>query len=126
MKRITQEERAFAEKVAEVLEETHKATKFQLALIVQALGADVVKALLKETLQIEQNGGVMLPDGSRRRTPGGVFFDLVKKRYAGKVPREVMMHHLFIKLPSSKPQKRPMNRPPVKRKPVRQVERKAS
>src|SRR5207247_2619716 len=27
--------------------------------------------------QIEEHGGEMLPDGSRRRTPGGIFFNLV-------------------------------------------------
>ena len=32
----------------------------------------------RATQEIEAAGGLMLPDGSRRRTPGGVFFHLVR------------------------------------------------
>jgi hypothetical protein len=36
--------------------------------------------VLVEANAIERNGGMMLPDQSRRRTPGGVFFALARKR----------------------------------------------
>ena len=52
-----------------------------LYVVVKALGSEQALALLQETLQIEANGGMMLPDGSRRRTPGGVFFLLVKTNW---------------------------------------------
>src|SRR5205807_284817 len=59
------------------------ATQLQLspiAMYVQQSRIDVfsqpthAKELLNMTLQTEEHGGLMLPDGSRRRTPGGVFF----------------------------------------------------
>jgi len=42
------------------------------------LGADQARTFLTQTQEIEAAGGLMLPDGSRRRTPGGVFFHLVR------------------------------------------------
>lgn len=49
-----------------------------LQVVVKALGSEPALALLQETLSVEANGGMMLPDGSRRRTPGGVFFFLAR------------------------------------------------
>jgi hypothetical protein len=43
---------------------------------VWALGQTATQRFYEQTLQIEQNGGMMLHDGSRRRTPGGIFFHL--------------------------------------------------
>lgn len=105
---MNSDQRVFVEKVADMLGEHHPATKFQIQLIARTLGREQVMALLKETLALENAGGVMLPDGSRRRTIGGVFFDLVKKRYGEKLPREVNMYHTYIKLPIRKPQGRRM------------------
>ena len=34
---------------------------------------------MQETLRIEQNGGMRIASGTRRRTPGGVFFFLVRQ-----------------------------------------------
>jgi hypothetical protein len=52
--------------------------------IVKRLGTETALAFLAETQQLEAQGGLMLPDGSRRRTPGGVFFYLVKQRISTK------------------------------------------
>ncbi len=52
-----------------------------LQVVVKALGLEVTLALLQETLYVEAHGGMMLPDGSRRRTPGGVFFFLAKTHW---------------------------------------------
>ena len=47
-------------------------------VIVKYLGTDQALAFLHKTLEIEQKGGMMCADGSRRRSLGGVFFYLVK------------------------------------------------
>lgn len=62
--------------IAGALGETEFAPRANITNIVQALGRTQARALLAKTLEIEANGGMMLPDGSRRRTPGGVFFHL--------------------------------------------------
>jgi len=52
---------------------------------VQHLGAEAALALLQETLAAEAQGGMMLPDSTRRRTPGGVYLYLAK----GRIPYAV-------------------------------------
>lgn len=56
------------------LKETDPGARIRIHQIVKALGIKQSLALLEETLQIEASGGMMLPDGSRRRTPGGIWF----------------------------------------------------
>jgi PHAX RNA-binding domain len=63
------------------LGETEARVRNLIKDIVRVIGTTVTLAVYEETLEVEQNGGLMLPDGSRRRTPGGVFFTLVKTRY---------------------------------------------
>src|ERR1700694_152526 len=62
--------------IADRLGETVIGARAQIKRIVQVLGRSQALALLEETLRVEENGGIMVPDGSRRRTPGGVFFHL--------------------------------------------------
>jgi PHAX RNA-binding domain len=50
---------------------------------VRELGVDEALAVLAETLAIEEGGGMLTTDGSRRRTPGGVFLHLVRQRVHG-------------------------------------------
>ena len=54
-----------------------------LSAVAGEIGMDRFEALLQETLAIEDAGGMMLGDGSRRRTPGGVFFFLARKAMTG-------------------------------------------
>jgi hypothetical protein len=63
--------------ITQTLGETGHVAQQQIQRIVWALGPTAAQSMLEQTLQIEQNGGMMLRDGSRRRTPGGVFFHLV-------------------------------------------------
>ncbi len=72
--------RATAATIAQELGETQSVPINQIRRIVQRLGPEAALAVLEETKQIEAQGGLMLPDGSRRRTPGGVFFFLVRQR----------------------------------------------
>jgi hypothetical protein len=49
-----------------------------LRRVVRVLGETRAQAVLEETLTIEAAGGLLIADQSRRRTPGGVFFHVVK------------------------------------------------
>ena len=62
--------------IADQIGETQAGPRAQIVQIVRALGRTQARALLDQTMQIEENGGMLVPDGSRRRTPGGIFFSL--------------------------------------------------
>ncbi|XP_034107125.1 phosphorylated adapter RNA export protein [Drosophila albomicans] len=49
-----------------------------LVRVVEILGLEVPLELYKETQRIEADGGMMIKNGRRRRTPGGVFLFLLK------------------------------------------------
>lgn len=46
--------------------------------VVNVLGRDLPIKLFKETQKIESDGGMLIVNGMRRRTPGGVFLFLLK------------------------------------------------
>lgn len=64
-----------ADILAEALQEPNRPL---LTKVLRTVGEDRCRALLADTLQCEANGGMLTRDGTRRRTPGGVFFQLVK------------------------------------------------
>ena len=64
--------------IAERLGETEAEPLQLLHKVVKKLGPEQALAFLKETQEIEAQGGLLLPDGSRRHTPGGVSFYLVR------------------------------------------------
>src|SRR3712207_8553152 len=69
-----------ADQIAQALGETTPVPRGQIRRIVQRLGPEAALGFLQEAQAVEETGGLMLPDGSRRRTPGGVFFFLVRGR----------------------------------------------
>jgi hypothetical protein len=64
--------------IAESLKETDELPRKQIGEIVEVLGPDASLALLAETRRVQDEGGVAVRDGTRRRTDGGVFFSLAK------------------------------------------------
>lgn len=76
---------ALARAVAVVLGETMPPPIRIITRIVDRLGPDRARAFLGQALTVEAQGGLTLPDGTRR-TPGGVFFFLV--RTSAEVSRE--------------------------------------
>jgi hypothetical protein len=66
--------------IVEALGETAGRAEDQIRRIVRPLGPEQALALLARTEEVEAAGGMLVPDGSRRRTEGGVFFRLVKDR----------------------------------------------
>ena len=91
--RLTDEEKQFADFVITCLDEQDKTAQWQIRQIVQALGHVRVLQLMRETLEIEQNGGMLTMDGERRRTPGGTFFVLCKRYHKYQV------QHIFSPRP---------------------------
>ncbi len=76
---MSPEAQALAAQLAAALGETEPQPMEQIARAVDRLGAERARAFLAQVQEIEAGGGRMLPDGSRRRTPGGLFFLLLRQ-----------------------------------------------
>jgi hypothetical protein len=87
--------------IARTLGEVDETPLSQIAAIVRVLGDQAALGLLKEAVEIERGGGMLVPDGTRRRSPGGVFFQLAR----GKLPHEEKKAIFFRegKTPASQP-----------------------
>ncbi len=70
--------RAIAGEIAAQLGETDPEPARLIVRALRLLGEEQVQAIVARALEVEASGGMMLPDGSRRRTPGGVFFYLLR------------------------------------------------
>ncbi|XP_070598944.1 phosphorylated adapter RNA export protein [Erythrolamprus reginae] len=67
------------EKVAdEIAYRLHEPKKDLMVRVVKIIGKKKSIELLMKTSEVEQNGGLLIMDGSRRRTPGGVYIYLLK------------------------------------------------
>ena len=68
------------QQIAAALGETHQGPVGQIERFDRLLRVEWAQTVLRETLAVEAQGGLMLPDGSCRRTVGGVFFYLARQR----------------------------------------------
>jgi len=91
------------ETLAEVLQESNMALLTQVLTI---LGPDRTSTLLIETLHCEANGGMLTKDGTRRRTPGGTFFQLVRQQAQPQERRQLFLH-LAPQQGRTQPQRQP-------------------
>ncbi len=82
-----------AMRIANALGEKESGPRAQVARVVRVLGIERAQALYEQTLAVETAGGMMLPDGSRRRTPGGVFFKLVRDNASKEERRAIFPWH---------------------------------
>ena len=64
-----------APQLAESLQEPNTAL---LSKVLRLLGQERCSAILTDALTTEASGGMLTKDGTRRRTPGGTFFQLVR------------------------------------------------
>ena len=76
---MSPEAQALAVEITNMLGETAPDPVGQIARAVDRLGPAQARAFLARVQEIEAGGGRMLPDGSRRRTPGGLFFLLLRQ-----------------------------------------------
>ena len=101
---ISRMDRAKAVKtIAQKLGEVEREPLKKLKAVVKILGPDKALALSEKALEVEQQGGMMTQDGTRRKTPGGVFFYLVRGRNNKRV------HKLW---PQRKPEPATPDTPP--------------
>lgn len=64
--------------VEEIITKLNEPARALIRRIVIVVGVERAKALLQQTLAIEAAGGKMTIDGTRRKTPGGVFISLAR------------------------------------------------
>jgi hypothetical protein len=95
------------EQLAAVLQEPKVAL---LRQVLRTLGQDRTAVILTDTLQCEAAGGMRTKDGSRRRTRGGVFFQLVKERVTAHERRR-LFPHLAPRPSQGQPQSQPQGQP---------------
>ncbi len=70
--------------IARQLNETEKQALLQLRRTIRIMGEGMARDVLRQTLELEAHGGMLTNDGTRRRSPGGVYFQLVKQRIGQK------------------------------------------
>jgi hypothetical protein len=78
MTKLSEETQALAQEIAEKLGETEQKPLEQIQLIIDLVGADFAKQKLDKALEIEQQGGLMVHRGARKRTLGGIYFYIIK------------------------------------------------
>jgi hypothetical protein len=64
--------------VEEITRTLHEGNRSLIHRIVLVVGVDRARALLQQVLAIEAAGGRMTLDGTRRKTPGGLFISLAR------------------------------------------------
>jgi hypothetical protein len=70
--------------IAAQLDETAPGARATIWRTVRTLGPERAQAFVAQALEVEANGGMVIPDGSRKRTLGGIFFYLVRTRVSDK------------------------------------------
>lgn len=73
-----------AMEIAQQLGEPHYGMML-IDTLIRKSSPEFVEEVLKAALECEANGGMMVHNGSRRRTPGGVFFYMAKGRLAPEI-----------------------------------------
>lgn len=79
----------FIQDLAAQLGETDEEPIQLLTAVVENCGVDFARQLLQETVEIEAQGGLMIKNGERRRTTGGVFFYLARGRITHRLRNKI-------------------------------------
>lgn len=86
-----EEVEALVTEISQTLSEENVA---QLKTAIEIIGLERARTCLSKAIEIEENGGMMIISGKRRRTPGGVFFYMVRTD-ASKDERRIIFPDLF-------------------------------
>lgn len=78
--RLTDSQQQAVRELAGALGESAYGPVKQIVRVVRVQGEAFAREMLAETLKVEAAGGMTVENGKRRRTPGGVFFYLVRGR----------------------------------------------
>lgn len=72
-----------AGEIAAQLGETESSVRWQIGRALRIIGEERTRAFVAQARAVEAAGGMMLPDGSRRHTVGGLFFRLMREQLMG-------------------------------------------
>jgi CspA family cold shock protein len=101
-----------AAQLAADLGETSAQALSQLRRVIKELGPEAARHYVAEAQRVEAAGGLLIPDGSRRRTLGGVFFVLVRQNLTDE-QRAIIFPPLYIrKTKKGRPAAAPTVEPP--------------
>lgn len=78
--RLSSKQQKIADSIADALGENETVPVRQINAIVMLCGTNFAEAILKETQEVEEAGGLIRHDGEERRSAGGVFFYLARHR----------------------------------------------
>lgn len=81
--------RILSDQISDQLGEKEFGPRRLVQSIVEVCGAEFAQQMLQEAQEIEAQGGMLLLDGTRRRTTGGVFFYLARGRMSAEARKAV-------------------------------------
>ncbi len=87
--------------VAEITSQLKEPNRGLIRKIVIVTGVERAKALLQQTLAIEAAGGKLTLDGTRRKTPGGVFISLARAQATSDKERKKLLDPLKTPKPTT-------------------------
>jgi|GEM_PF-5591892 len=88
-RQLSPEENAKCMAVAERLQEDSSVPLNQLRQLWALVGENFIDLLMEEAFLVEDEGGMLTADRTRRRTIGGVFFQITRKRISYKTTQAV-------------------------------------
>lgn len=80
---------ALVNEIAEQLDERGHGPRLLIRSIITHCGEDFARQILQETMEIEEQGGMLTLEGDRRRTKGGVYFYIARGRLPEDAFRQV-------------------------------------
>lgn len=90
-------------RIAQRLKETQEMPVGQIQKIVDHCGVEFADFMVENTILIEEAGGMMTVDGSRKRTIGGIFFYLVRQALPADMRNEIFPPKVWRQRPPRKP-----------------------